>query len=587
MAPRTPNESRPPADKTSTFTADGIALNKPQVPTAKDVSIPSNSEVSPFNPVGYADRLSQSAAFDMTLSPLPDNVAGSPAAANIGDAAQQATKQAPLDEAITTVFVNNDAWKVQVSFDNKSIDPFVLQDEQLVEVAIEHSIIDPAYLKGYVTVKSKRLGTILNNDELNTEFIFRGDGKDEISFELKPLGAEEDVLPPEIWLTKLDFVVYDVEDIPTPDIHYKRIHFWHKPYQTMRARKIAFSTARYANIPDVRNADDSDRAIPTGVALKHVISEAGLGEYIDTDNWDIGSSSIFYTAPSSSTVEGIMQYILSHHTSEKDSGPCLLYYNRGVNKFQLIAISEFFNKAGAELDKPGEYQIEHFWIQPKDTGTEDAEGYIPIKAPSNNDPESYDRDIKHRDYSIIRENQYTLSDMSGDDSMYALSSRLVHTYDHASKSFIMQAADHEVSNVKTAFKEQYTDKLYPGTSGSPLFVLNNDKTDNLVTHTAYVPSNNKSSQSLLCYGRNNILSNAIFLNLGINFTVPGSSHRHPGRFIGIDKSRNKTDNKYDYKLLGQWFVTSTTFSWKRGQMLNYVDAVKTHTYGDMKFEEKV
>ena len=280
----------------------------------------------------------------------------------------------------------------------------------------------------------------------------------------------------------------------------------------------------------------------------------------------------------------MISYILKHHSSVSTGGPCLLYYNRGIKRFQLIPLEKFFERAGSTTNQPGEYQIEHFWIGPSDTGEEDIGVMIP-RAPQLNDDDK-NVDFTHREYSMISENRYTLSDMSGSDSTLALTSRSVHTYDHDKKRFYMLNDGNDIVSVKDHFEENYTDKLFPGPSGSPLFVLNNDKKNNKVIHQSYVPYNNKSEAAVRYpYGRNFTLQGAVFLNLGITFTVPGNSNRHPGRFIGIEKVRSNTDNKYDYRLLGQWFVTSTIFKYNRGILTNYISAVKTNTFGDLKFNE--
>lgn len=497
------------------------------------------------------------------------------------------------EEGLSTIFINNDYWRMRVAFNNfdKKVKPFVLQNSQIAEIAFEHNITGLDYLKGYITIRSKRIGNLLFNDELNTEFVFRGDGKDEVYLDLKPqYNADPNKFPEEIWFTKLDFVIYNIEDIPVQDGHYKRVHFWHKPYHILKTRHAPFSTADYLatqNNTDISQLNNEDRKIYTGDAIRHILRSVGLENFIDTDNWDRGSSKIFHTSFLNNSAETEITYLLQHHTSEEGDHPCLFYYNRGINKFQLLPLPTFFEKAVESKKDPGEYQLEHFWIVPTNAGLEDAESTPIQRAPLRaEDIGRFDRDIKIRSYSFIGENEYTLVDMSGNDSMQTLISRPVHTYNHDSKEFLTFVPDNDITNVKQYFSNNYTSNLFPVGKSSPLFVLNKDKTDNVVNYHAMTPFENKSVESLLNYGRNFITQSAVFLNLGISFSTNGSTHRHPGRFIAIEKNRN-TENKYDYKLLGQWMVTKVAFTFRKDKMTNYLTAVKVNTYGDLKFNEDV
>jgi len=559
-------------------------------------SIIQNNYVNPDSTVKTQNDIINSSVLpsDANLNRLTDkNSAQNLYSANpspegeIAAAAEEISIPEPKDQTTSTIFMQNDIWKIQVSFDNQSppVKPFVLKNNKLIELAFDHNIIEGAYLKGYVTISGKRIGDVIENNELNTEFVFRGDGRDEINLELNP-SYEKSILPEEVWFTKLKFIVYDVEDLPADSGHYKRVHFYHKPYYIMKTRNLKLSSSELIISENIQSLSNEDRMVYTGDLIKQAFINLGLVDFLDNENWDKGNSKIFYNSPANNTAIEEIQYILKQHTSEKEQSPCILYYNRGINKFQLISLPAFFSKAGVSSDSPGEYQLEHFYIKPQDTGIEDAEGISKNRAPlSNENP--YKVDFKHDQYSLISENSYSLFDMSSTDSMLALVTRPVHTYTNKGKKFSVNIIDNDIQAVKTHFKETYTDLLYPGPAGSPLFVLNRDKINAETVHNGYITTLNKSPETLLNYGRNFTEQGAIFLNLGINFRVPGSSHRHPGRFFGLEKNRNNTDNKYDYRLLGQWFITRIVYSWHRGEPINFITAVKTHSYGDLKFNEDV
>lgn len=511
-------------------------------------------------------------------------------AAGVAAAAENNSILAPQDQTTSSVFVENDIWKIRAVLDNKSppVKPFPIPNNQLIELVFDHNILSEnmMYLRGYITIGSKRLGELLTNNELQTEFVFRGDGKDELNLELNP-SYEKSVLPEEIWFTKLDFIVYDVEDLPADKGHYKRIHFYHKPYHILKTRNLKISSAELLNIEDKQNLSNDERQIETGELLKQIFIKVGLEEYVDHDNWDVGSSTMFYNAGTNSSVLEEIQHILNFHISEKNQSPCILYYNRGINKFQLISLDSFFEQAGSTAEDPGKYQIEHFWINSENEGAEAVENLSPNRAPLIDSAQVYDKDIKQRNYSTISESSYNLFDMSGSDSSLSIITRPVYSRNFKNKKFNLSITQNEISKVKEHFKLSYTDKLFPGTKGDPLFILNKDKIDNESFFVGHAPITNKSENIGINYGRNFIVKSAVFLNLGINFPVPGSSHRHPGRFIGIEKRSFNIENKYDDKLLGQWFVTKIIYQWHRGEMKNYITAVKTHSYRNLKFKEDV
>lgn len=502
------------------------------------------------------------------------------------------------ESKFSTIKINGDNYQLRVAVNNhdNKVLPFIIPNSHLMDLQLEQNIANLDYLSGYITVYSRKLGNVIFNDELNTEFIFRGDGRDELYIDIKPLSNNSaNAFPDEIWFTKLDFIVYDVQDIPGEGNHYKRIHFWHKPLYIMKTRSAPFSTADYiqsTNSADASQLNNDSRQIYTGDAIRFVLQSVGLENYIDLDNWDRGSSKIFHTSYLNNTAETEVKYLLQHHTSEEGNHPCLLYYNRGINKFQLIPIPTFFDKAveksgGGEF--AGDYQLEEFSIFPSDMGIEDVKPKTIRHTPKIRNTRT-NQTAKLADFGNIDENSFALTDISGFDSMNMLITKPVHSYNHNSKEFKMRVPDNNITNIKQYFEENYSSKLFPTSTSEPLFVLNKDKTDNIVAHHIMSYSENKSEESLFNYGRNLVALNAIFLNLRICFDVYGTTNRHPGRFIAISSPRGgkSTESKYDYKLLGQWFVTKTTLSWSgEGSLYSKINAVKINSHGDLKLNEDV
>lgn len=481
-------------------------------------------------------------------------------------------------DGVTSTWTDNDIWKIKATFNNLSGKEYVVSGNNLIELAINHSITNQEYLKGYILLNSNIMGESLF-DRLNNDFIFRCDGRDELKLEVNPIYESL----PDVWFTDLEFIVYDIEDIPTEVGHFRKIHFWHKPFHIMRSKEIKFSTANYiSSDKDVYLLNDDDRKILSGDAVKYIFELLGLEDYIDEDNWDRGSNKLFYTTNVGDVPLDIIFSIVNSMTSADGDHPCTLYYNRIINKFQIIPLPKFFELAGK--DTPGEYQLEHFWIDVPGAGLGDLQVF-PRMAPLDENPSNLERDIKIQYMSRIAADAYTLTEMSGYDSSNELIPRVIHSYDFASKKFKMFVEPGDISTAKEYFEENYTDHLYP-VGNSSLFILNKDKTEKKMIKNLYYNASVGDSKGIITTSRNYFARAAIFLNLGITFNVPGSTHRHPGRFIAIEKN-SATDNKYDYRLLGQWFVTDVIFSWHRNVLKNYITGVKTHAYGDLKIREDV
>lgn len=478
-------------------------------------------------------------------------------------------------------------WKVAVTITNHSppVKPVLVPGNYIHELVVEHSIIDPCFWKGSMIIRSNRFGILEGenpDDNISLEMLFRGDGKDEILIELSPLFADVE-LPAETWTVKSEFIVYDTEEIPWNQGAgmAKKIYFWHKAYNLMLEKGSSFSTARYSNIANISQASNEQRKIPVGLAIKKVLEHGGLTEYIDHTEWDDGyiDSKIFYTSSAGQSLLSTLNDILPYFVSS-DQTPGILYFHRGKNKFQLISLKKFFDNAG--IYEPGSLYYETFAVGTGDAGEQDGP-VSPNKTPKINNSK-FDYAIYIKKYSTIKDNSYIVTDPAGSDSMETFITTPYHTYDHKNKTFHVFYKDSEIKQFKTFFKRTYSDKLLPGIKGAPLIVLNSSKKAQKRVNPKYTSLANKTREIASRLGQNFLTLSTLFLNLGITFTVQGSTHRHAGRFVGLEKNKN-SDNKYDFRLLGQWFVTSVTTRWQEDQLYNEITANKVSSFQDLKFNE--
>jgi hypothetical protein len=490
--------------------------------------------------------------------------------------------------------VDSQIWKILVGISNFSTpQPAYIPPTYIYELVLEHSVIDPCYWRGSAIIKSNRFGILTNPEDnpdvpssVDGEVVLRGDGKDELYVEIVPIFPGSEELDPNTWKIASNFIIYDSEEIPHQLGMAKKIYFWHKAYNTMLEKSSTFTGVSLSTEQDIYLKNNEDRMQSVSEIIQGLLIASGLEEYIDFDEWDVGDpkNKMFFTSEGNNTVLGEIYRLLPYFISEAGH-PGLLYFHRGLNKFQLIGLSNFFEKAGTS--SPGDYYYETFIIRTGDTGTADGIDVTPNKTPTISGTSSTASNaILLKKYSFIKDDSYTLSDQSGADSIESSISHMTHTYDHKTKKFKVFFKDSEIETYKDFFKTNYAEKLLTASSGNPLFVLNSTKKEQLRTKSKFVTHINKTEDTIKYIGRNQLVLSTLFLNLGITFRAQGSTHRHAGRFIGIDKYKG-SDNRYDYRLLGQWFVTSATTRWVNNELVNEITGNKVTSYEDLRFEENI
>jgi hypothetical protein len=425
---------------------------------------------------------------------------------------------------------------------------------------------------------------------------FRNDGKDFLSITIRPeLEGGEDLpvktFPAEYWEMTYNCVIYDKEDIPASDKtqKMKKLFFWDADYQKMLDNTIAWSTATSKYNPNNKKAStatDSERELTTGLSIQSILEENGFS--LDSKAFDKGSTKIFYTTFQDMNIWENIEYLLDQHMSEKttatDKTPadlvdvCIFSKDRYTSKFELTPLYKFFERAGNNPDVPGDYQIEHLFFD--DVGLGDGkESSCPFKAPASKTL-STTTDVK-----IDRIREYRFVDMSGGDNTYLLVTTPVHTYDSKNKTFSIMCSQSNVTELENKVKAFYINKKLLSKNGPhPLLTLNKDKIANKRIRPVYSIRSNKNA--IMAKGLGKLLYTSLYLNQGINFHIDGATMRRAGRFIGIDK-QTFSDNNFDYKICGQWFVLGVTHIFLDNMYKNEVTAVKIHSYEDLNLKKDV
>lgn len=497
----------------------------------------------------------------------------------------------------------------EIVFTNDAITELVIKDE-LTFWPVNGFLI---YENPYEIMESK----FVSNSDITNEAIpaaiqielknrkpyrFRNDGKDFLDITIRPQleggeGLPVQNFPPELWEIKYTCVIYDTEDLPASNLSKKskKFYFWDSDYQKMLENNIQWSTATSSLNPAklaspsyvASLATDEQRKMTTGLAIKSILQDQGFA--IDTANFDKGSTKILYTTWQDMNIWSHIEYILQNHMSEKTTGTdtipgdlidiCIFNKDRHTAKFELQSLYKYFEKAGSTATTPGDYQIEHLFFDEVARSDQADQTTSPYKAPITATIETK-KDIK---IDIIRE--YKFIDMSGGDNTHYLVTTPVHSYNFQTKTFSIHLSTSNMTTLNDQIKAHYiTKKLLSKNEAHSLINVNQTKLENKRVRPVY--SVRSDMNHINAAGLGKLLKTSIFLNQGLHFQIDGAPFRQSGRFIGIDK-KTFSDNNFDYKLCGQWFVTDVVHYFKSNQYKNEVTAVKIHSYDDLNMKTTV
>lgn len=408
-----------------------------------------------------------------------------------------------------------------------------------------------------------------------------------------------------------------------------KLHFWDSWFQRLNTRVIQFSTALSvspAPTIDATMDNGTQGVLRTGHAIKQVIdlglsenpnqasytgscfpdpsiSPAGVNlQYPVTKeigaDFDIGSANIFFTAPSYATAYDCLMYLYNKHVSSaqiaSSSGPqpprggrdfsnqlfdfCILSKEKGpdpesVGQLTLKPMSTFFDKAGNSASSPGEYQIEHFFLQSYFDGDSVSAIY---KAPKG-EGTSGTVDISSPGYSYI--SNYRFVDIAALINSKEFCNRPVHSFDFRTRLLGIEYGNNNVETARKFIAEKYINKVYKrGGDSEKLFLvtLEEEKRDKNFK-PVYSPDgdNPKIRQNA---GLQKLLKLGVFENAAVNFRTLGLPFREPGRFIAIDKIVGSESGEFEDKFYGQWFIIDIKHIFESEIYYNDITAIKVHRF---------
>jgi hypothetical protein len=475
----------------------------------------------------------------------------------------------------------------------------------------------------------------------NPGYNFRNDGYDLLRIRIAPKLNDENlpnestlkITDPVHWSLSYLFSVYDVEDIDLPPgaqnqasatLKCLKLYFWDSWYQKLISKVLEYSTglSKESNaLQDIQEGIVSNPGtIYTGQAIKEIIT-LGLGgdgrqenydsfSYTNLDpalkisgnpikeddgSWDTGAAKMFYTAPADATAYDSLMYILGKHVSstsvpvdpakEPLHDISILFKERGpddtdTGQLTLKPITSFFKEAGNEPNKPGKYQIEHFFLQ---SYGDSKKASKMLRAPIGEDNNDV-IDFTSLKYSTIT--NYRFVDISALTNTVEFCNKPVYSFDFKNRVFNIEFKNNSVKSARDFMNEQYIKQLYrnPKSDLNDIFLIElNKEKENLNTKPAFSLYGD-SPLLRQADGIHKLLYTGLFQNTAINFRALGLTNREPGRFIAIDKTEGVEQGSFEDKFFGQWFVINVRHIIESEIYYNDITAVKIHRFQN-KLEE--
>ena len=521
------------------------------------------------------------------------------------------------EDGSNIIYFNSQRYRVAISLFNPQLEEkspifFPFKTSSLVSLIIEEDSRD-WYVKGNIVLKND--GNIIERSinefevQNNLKYKFRNDGRDLLLINIFPVNDDNTGLiaaesAPSTYL-QLNYVfcVYDIEDIPDPDLTEKKsikLYFWELEYQYFLETNLNWTTNQVFSATNVpfSQLTDTDRKVKTGDALKSLIKttieDRGVYKTTFSKDWDSGISKIFYSSPPGNYAIDDLNYLFNRHvgTNTKDSKQGdvpILYRDRVTKEWGLTTISKLFSQAiDPSANKIGPRYIEDFYFYNSDNPDSSDNESKNVKILSRLPTEAgSSASAIYSIYNSIAKYQYVQT--AALDNAYVFVNTPCYSNNILAKQFNLDFEDNTMQNIKKYIQENYIQNFKSkGNNRSdpvPQLTLNQSKDTSKSLKVVYSFGSTKAER--YPEARNSILRSALFLNSCITFSVPGLSYRRPSVFVGIDRAQNSVDDSYDDNLLGEWFIHRVVHRFDQGMYTNDITAVKMHSFNDTGVKDTV
>lgn len=437
-----------------------------------------------------------------------------------------------------------------------------------------------------------------DTDDNITPYRFRGDCRDFLYVFMEPevIPSTENNVPEEmdndVYTMEFVFCVHTIEDV-TPDNDrinkMTKITFHDYRMQMLLEKNLYYSTGKNmfrggdtsTKQQAVTQQSNDQRAKPTGEIVQDLLTSALFP--VDTvkkfsRHWEFGGNNLFYTSPSEYKAYDDLKYVLDRHASAGSNEPCILKVQRKTERWELLPVSEYFARSQVK-GNPGVYQSEFFVIS-DDGGMSDVE----IPPPSKTISKLFNPMLNYHypDLSVI--DNFVFSEINGYDCQHVLNSVITHRYSEADKKFSVDVSTGNIDNIHTTFQSLFVNKTFGDANqnaGYTNWLTDSTRSSNLNIDVQFSWTSDKDMS--LTVGRNKKLLSAFLLGNAMQFDVKGMTSRRAGLWIAVDRNNSYTDNDYDKKVLGQYFVTRVVHNITPEGYTNNIIGVKPYLYDDPGF----
>lgn len=469
-----------------------------------------------------------------------------------------------------------------------------------------HDIVYNPFIEGYVIIDNtedvieryktdNRYSEFTGPSTIQRGYRTRGDARDILFLSIIPL--ENNVNPYDeqsrdynkVFGFQYVFILGNEVDVPSETGKAKKYTILDLDFEILKEKKIFFSTAYLSKEEKLTTLSDIQREAYTGDIMKNIIrkglndntsifSTVSGGQTI-TPDFETGSSILFYSSPNNNTAYEDLMYIYNLHTSN-DPGKDFSFLKKDdyTGEYTLKSASYYFSKAfNKEADSGGKYFIENLTI----AGAQDAGNVV-------------ENDIKKPLIALEFGETSDVIDVKfyntpGTTYQEQVKTLLVHSYNFRDKEFQINEVDGDVENVKNVFSNLYVSPMKgKDNRPSPNFIINNTQRTNQNFDNKFLVYDEDNDFLKLAVGRNEILKNALKLNIGVEIITQGGFQRKAGKFISIDRKGSYVDNDFDNKFLGIYFILSVDHQFiNDNEYYNKIVAVKTYHFNDPKFNQNI
>lgn len=413
-----------------------------------------------------------------------------------------------------------------------------------------------------------------NSKVKNSEFFYyRMDGTDEIIIELVPVLLANtarakktlETFPIDRMTLKFRGGIYDSEDLSKSNIEskLKKLYFRDLYYHKADNMNVRVSCGEYLSnqnfsstnesTQDVSTLNNEDRSVINGDLIKYILEDK-LGAPVSTDNWDSGVRKTFYVSPPSSAVIDDIMYLLGGSYAT-DGYPLWFNYDRYNEEFTMTSYKTLFDNYPSSIRERFQFS------DPTRPNT----GVVPSRSDILNT-------FTLPGFSNIL--SYKYNKMSANDNIKNLNSKLSNGYDNLDKKFLTNIETGHISNAKTLYSNLLNS--FPTGNKNPLFVINNDKLQNMNAENNYVLESTSSVRKTI--------DASLLLNDAIHFDVQGLASRNAGDFIEIE-SDTDTEGIWEDRFLGTWLIVDVKHKITPQGYTNQILAIKPNMSESFKFPD--